>query len=209
MPEEPSVVTGSAFRGKRYCEVLLVTPAAVGVTAQVYNSFPMNECPHEAWEKLDATALAKENGVPLAMLNGPRYWLMDNVEKVEGTSGPTKVFGGIEMTQRATVAIADPAKAQARYQVVEVDRKTVFTFDAGSTVYELTDAMGQTYPMQSWSQQIDPTLTEDALADLAPRLDLPPGWSFAARTLDAPLTVDTLDGTASALTDDFNNTYSR
>ena len=68
---------------KRYCEVLLVDPtAAGGPTAKVYNSFPMGTCPESRWKALDATALAKENDVPLALLNGPRYWAMDSIAKI-------------------------------------------------------------------------------------------------------------------------------
>lgn len=206
---EADVQTSESLRGKRYCEVLLLEPASPGVIASVYNSFPMNDCPEAEWEKLDAVEIAKENGVPLAVLNGPRYWLMDRIDKLGGTSGPTKFFGGIEMTQRATVALANPEKSQAPYQVVEVDRKALFTFEKGSTVFELRDAMGQTFVMQSWSQQVDPTLDEAALAELGSRLELPQGFDYASRTLDAPLTVDTLDGTATVMGDELKNTYSR
>jgi hypothetical protein len=198
----------TALRGKRYCEVLLLHPAPAGLTADVYNSFPMNACPRSQWVTLDAKAIATENQMLLAVLNGPRYWLMDRIGKTPNTSGPTKSFGGIEMTQRATVVVGNPVTAQQPYLLHEVDRKAVFTFEAGSTVYELTDPSNNTYVMQSWSQEIDPTLEEAGLATLGSKLKLPTGWTYASRTLTSPLTVDTTGSVAKVTTDDLKNTYS-
>jgi hypothetical protein len=200
--------SATGLRGKRYCEVLLLHTAPAGLTADVYNSYPMNACPQSEWEQLNAQQIAQENQVLLANLNGPRYWLMDQIDKTVGTSGPTKDFGGIEMTQRATVQITDPATAQKPYLTHEINRKTVFTFDKGSMVYELTDPQGQKWVMQSWSQEIDPTLSEADLADLTPKLALPAGWTYASRTLTAPLTIRTVAAPAKVTTDDLKNTYS-
>lgn len=200
--------SGTDLRGKRYCEVLLLHGAPEGLTADVYNSYPMNLCPQSQWETLNAQQIAQENQALIALLNGPRYWLMDRIDKTVGTSGPTKDFGGIEMTQRATVLVGDPATAQKPYLTHEINRKTVFTFDKGSTVYELTDPQGQKWVMQSWSQEIEPTLSEADLADLTPKLQLPAGWTYASRTLGAPLTIRTVAAPAKVTTDDLKNTYS-
>jgi hypothetical protein len=43
--------------------------------AIVYNSFPLNNCPSELWDKLDADSIAKGNDAVAALLNGPRYCL--------------------------------------------------------------------------------------------------------------------------------------
>jgi hypothetical protein len=198
----------TALRGKRYCEVLLLHESPAGFTADVYVSFPMNDCPEAAWKALDAAKLADENQVPIALLNGPRYWLMDRIDKEPETSGPTKLFGGIEMTMRASVFIGELATASKPYQLREVGRKTAFTFAAGATVYELTDPLGQRFVMQSWSQQVDADLVEAELVDLASRLGLPSGWSYASRTLEAPLVIDSTGAPAKVTTDALRNTYS-
>ncbi len=62
--------------------------------------------------------------------------------------------------------------------------------------------------MQSWSQQVDPTLEESDLASLGARLQLPAGWSYAARTLTAPLRVVTTSTTAKVVQDELKNSYS-
>jgi hypothetical protein len=53
--------------GKRYGEVLLVRVAESGPEATVYNTFPLNDCPAELWDRLDAQAIADENGAAAAL----------------------------------------------------------------------------------------------------------------------------------------------
>lgn len=66
--------------GKRYGEVLLVRVAESGPEATVYNTFPLNDCPAELWDRLDAKVIAAENDAVAGLLNGPRYWLMGSIE---------------------------------------------------------------------------------------------------------------------------------
>jgi len=205
-----NTIGATTMRGERYCEVLLVSPHDGTISADVYNSYPLNTCPAPLWEALDPTALAAEHGAAVALLNGPRFWLMDGVEKV-GEVGelPKATFGGIEMYRQASVEVGDVAAASTPYIPHAVDRRTVFTFDAGSEVYELVAADGTVYVMQTWSQQKDPSLVEAELAALAPRLDLPAGWSYRARTLDETLRVDSTTTAAQVLQDDLGNSYSQ
>jgi len=200
----------ASMRTKRYCEVLLLQVVNGQADAEVYNSFPLNECPAELWTKLDAKAIATAEGVSLAVLNGPRFWLMDRVEKEGGTAGlPKKDFGGIEMYRQASVAVGPLVDAAKPYTPHEVSRSTVFTFDAGQTVYELTAPDGTTYLMQTWSQQKDPTLSEADLSGLAGHLQLPAGWTYRTRTLEEPLRVVTTTTAAKVLQDDLGNSYSQ
>ena len=205
-----TTVPESSMRGKRYCEVLLVRPAEGKVSAEVYNSYPLNDCPEAKWSQLDAKAIAAAEGVPVALLNGPRFWLMDRVKKPGGAAElPKKDFGGIEMYRQASVEAGSMADAMVPYRPNSVDRKAVFTYDAGQTVYELTSADGTKYVMQTWSQQKDPSLVESGLAGLGSRLQLPSGWTYAARKLAEPLVVDTTSQAASVLQDDLGNSYSQ
>lgn len=192
--------------GKRYGEVLLVHVGETGPQATVYNTYPLNDCPDELWTKLDAQALAAEHQAVAALLNGPRYWLMSRIEKEGGTETERKTFGGIEMLRQATVALS--SMNPSPYSVNRVDRKAAFVYDAGSPVFELADAEGRTWIMQTYSQTVDPDLTLGDLAHLAPRLTLPAGWSYRTRTLEQPLRVDTTTEQASVLQDDFANSYS-
>ena len=192
--------------GRRYGEVLLVQLGDSGPQATVYNTFPLNDCPADLWGRLDAQAIAAENGAAAALLNGPRYWLMSHIEKAGATESETRTFGGIEMLRQATVELS--SMNPAPYSVNEVDRRAVFVFDAGRPVFELVDPGGRRWVMQTWSQTVDPTLTLDDLPTLGGRLTLPAGWTYETRTLDGPLTVDTSTHKASVTQDDLANSYS-
>ncbi|HUE34352.1 MAG TPA: hypothetical protein VMQ38_16075 [Mycobacterium sp.] len=192
--------------GKRYGEVLLVEVGESGPQATVYNSFPLNDCPAELWSKLDPQAIAAENGVAAALLNGPRYWLMNAIEKEPQGPQETKTFGGIDMIKQATVALS--SMNPAPYTVNEVSRNTVFIFNAGEEVYELTDPDGQRWVMQTWSQVADPNLSRADLPGLAGRLNPPDGWRYEPRVLTETLRVDTRTRPAHVTQDDLTNSYS-
>jgi hypothetical protein len=192
--------------GKRYGEVLLVRLTQSGPEATVFNSFPLNDCPAELWSKLDPQVIATENGATAALLNGPRYWLMSTIEKATTGAPQTKTFGGIEMVRQATVQLS--SMNPAPYSINRVSRNTVFVFDTGRPVFELTDPQGRQWVMQTWSQVVDPTLSLHDLPGLAGRLHLPSGWCYQSRTLTSPLRIDTTTEDAHVTQDDLANSYS-
>ena len=151
-------------------------------------------------------AIATENGAAAALLNGPRYWLMNRIDKEPQGPQVTKTFGGIEMIQQATVALS--SMNPAPYTVNEVSRNTVFVFNAGEEVYELIDPDGRRWVMQTWSQVADPNLSRADLPGLASRLDLPEGWTYQPRVLTSELRVDTRTQAAQVLQDNLTNSYS-
>ena len=192
--------------GKRYGEVLLVRIADSGPEATVYNAFPLNDCPAELWDRLDAQAIAAENGAAAALLNGPRYWLMSSIGKQGRETQEHKSFGGIEMIRQATVKLA--SMNPAPYNVNRVDRMAIFDFDAGREIYELIDPEGRRWVMQTWSQTVDRMLTLANLPTLGSRLSLPAGWRYEPRTPSIPLRVDTTAREACVTQDDLANSYS-
>lgn len=192
--------------GKRYGEVLLVSQTPTGPHVTVFNTFPLNDCPHEAWSALNPQALAAENGVAAALLNGPRYWLMSEIVKTRADVGEKRTFGGIEMLQQATVELA--SMNPTPYSVNKVSRRTVFVFGAGRPVFELLDPQGQRWVMQSWSRTVDPALSLEDLPDLGTRLQLPDGWSYRTSTLATALRIDTTTEDAHVTQDNLGNTYS-
>jgi hypothetical protein len=197
---------GGDLSGKRYGEVLLVTPGEAGPQANVYNSFPLNDCPAELWSQLDAQAIAKEYGAATVLLNGPRYWLMNAIEKQQQGPQITRNFGGIDMILQATVLLS--SMNPAPYVPNKVSRNTVFVFNAGEEVYELQDPHGHRWVMQTWSQVADPKLSRADLRTLDQRLNLPDGWSYQSRVLTSELRIDTTSRAAQVLQDDLTNSYS-
>ena len=205
MSDDNVTLIGEVF-AKRYGEVLLVRNTESGPEATVYNTFPLNECPAELWDKLDATAIAAENDAVAALLNGPRYWLMSGIGKRDRDDLEHKSFGGLEMLRQATVKLS--SMNPAPYQPNRVNRKALFTFDAGREIYELVDPDDRRWVMQTWSQTVDPTLSLADLPGLASRLSLPEGWRYEARTPTSTLRVDTTNSEASVTQDNLANSYS-
>ena len=195
------------MRGKRYCEVLLLGPSPAGVSVTVWNSFPMGDCPDDQWRELDGAAIALERDSALALLNGPRYWLMDAVER-DVSDVVSTTYGRIDMNQYATITITDPSSLGQRYVPQTVDRQSTFVFRAGQTVYRLRANDGRVFVMQSWSQQVDPALVEEDLASLADRLSLPPGWIYEPVVLTTDLIIGASAQPAQVLQDELSNSYS-
>lgn len=195
------------LRGKRYCEVLLASILGTHLNAAVWNTYGLNDCPDAAWKALDANAIKTERGVVAALLNGPRYWLMDAIEKKPSGERQVATFGTIEMFLAATVDLGPIPPNTAPYAEHAVARETVFEYAKGAEIFELTAADGKVYVMQSYSQQIDSKLTEADLAGLATRLKLPAGWTFRVRTTGNVFRVLAPGGQAVVIQDDFMNTY--
>lgn len=195
------------LRGARYCEVLLARIVNARLNADVWNTYGLNDCPQEEWSALDSDAIKTERGVLAAILNGPRYFLMDAIEKMP-TERQETTFGGLEMFLAATVDIGPIPPDLGPYIERRVARSAAFEFSEGAEVYELVDPAGRVFVMQSYSQQNDPSLGEAQLAALGARLKLPAGWSYRSRLLDAALRVEGESVESTVTTDDLNNTYS-
>ena len=112
------------------------------------------------------------------------------------------------MRQLATINLPAGAPQAMPYVERTINRDSSFRFAAGTQVYELHAPDASTYVMQSYAAIVDATLTEADLQTLGDRLALPDGWTYAARTLEAPLEIVT-PGRATVLQDELQNTYSR
>ncbi|MEI7858241.1 MAG: hypothetical protein WCI26_00275 [Acidimicrobiales bacterium] len=203
-----SVAVANDVAGKRYCEVLLLRLTSAGLAADVYASYPLNTCPQAEFAALDAKAIASANGAVFALLNGPRFWVMNKITKTRVGTTVTKTFGGIDMNLDGHVALGTSiAAAMAPYTVKTVKREASFTFNKGTQIYELVDASGQRWIMQSWGLIKDATLTAADLPNLASKLTLPAGWSYQVKTLKSPLVVATSTHPAQVLQDNLLNSY--
>jgi len=196
------------LRGERYGEVLLVRVEDVQYRAEVYNTLGLNDCPPELFAELDLEAIAAEYGARAALRNGPRRWVLDAIESRTGRE-VVKKFGALEAFLAATIELGDALPAPGAYLERRVARNTVFELAAWTPLHELRAPDGRTYVMQALSLVPDATQTLDSLASLADRLAPPEGWSFATRTRAEPLRVVSVDGIATVIQDELQNTYQR
>lgn len=201
----------SNLRNHRYCEVLLGKREWFKLKVRVFNTQGLNLCPEAQWKELNKDAIAKNFDASFVMLNGPRYWAMDEVQAAGNTVNDVKEsFGGIEMNLRATVQLSllKQLMGSKSYTPNEITRTTNFIYRAGSAVYELTSPAGEVYVMQSYSQIVNPTLNMKDLPVLGEQLKLPTGWTYRSRVLDQELSL-MANGVAYVLQDNLSNSYQR
>lgn len=197
------------MRNARYGEIILVTGGPIHFIGHVYNTIGLNDCPEALWKKLDPQKLKKEFSAHTVVLNGPRYFLMDQTS----IENPGKVvsFEGLDARYLAEVSIplTSVLRGSAQpYTETKVLRTTRYLFRKGNTLHELISPEGTRYVMQTYSQQIDPHLTETDLANLGKRLSLPSGWHYEVHPLDQDFVMQT-SGVAYILQDNLKNSYQR
>lgn len=205
--QQADTPTKDGLRDVRYCEVLLLRTEGSEYSAEVWNTLGENDCPQAQWEALDATAIATDREAMAAILNGPRYWVLDAITSDIRADAPETTFGELGMFQAAVIDFGGELPNQTPYTERSIVRETVFGFQAGREVYELVSPDGATYIMQSYSQFKDPSLTIDDLSSLGDRLEPPEGWAFRTRTLAEQLEVLSTDGVATVVQDELQNTY--
>lgn len=200
----------NGLRDVRYGEVLLLTQDDDGrYTAEVFNTLGLNDCPQEAWDALDADAIAAERGALFVLLNGPRHWTLDTIVPLTERERTLDRFGALDMFLAATVDLGKELELGGTYLDRSIVRETIFRFKEGSEVYELHSPDGWTYVMQAYSLATDPDQTLASLRGLGSRLALPTGWRFTVRTLDHDLDLLSTDGVATVVQDELQNTYQR
>jgi haloalkane dehalogenase len=199
------------LHGARYGEVLLVTGRLNRIEATVYNTLGLNDCPDDLWHALDPEAIKKSYRARAVILNGPRYFLMDKIS-IADPGEEIFDFGGLQMRRLATVplSLTSLLGGLQRHPYTEqaVRRTTVYVWNQGREVYELIAPDGTSYVMQSYSLQVDPTLTEADLPTLGARLRLPDRWRYRARRLEAEWAL-AVDGEAHLIQDELENSYQR
>lgn len=198
-------------RDFRYCEIIPVFRDGVTFNVEVYNTQDLNRCPAELWDELDSEVMVEEYGAVEVKINGPRFWVLNDVVGAdENTNPPVADFGGIEFAMVAVIEtkVWEGTVGDEYYVENEVQRSTTYTYNAGEIVYELTSPEGDVYRMQSYTQLFDTDLTIDDLETLGDALDLPDGWSYEARTLDEESLL-VAPGIAYIVNDDLANSYQK
>ncbi len=197
------------MRGYRFCEVGLITgPGQDNAVANIWNTTGACDPTPEQFDALDADAIARENGAMRAWLNPVRRWMSDSLDVRE--AGDDRTFGGITGTWMGVVdaATLTQATVQGSYFPGYVYGNNTYTFKRGSEVYLLHAPDGEVFVMQSFTQHWDPDLSEDNLAHLSSRLDLPGGWGFRAEMLNQELEISSNpDNLAHVLQDNLHNVY--
>ncbi len=135
-------------------------------------------------------------------MNLPRHFVMDSVVESGASTNDILWVGDTEYGSVANLTTSAPPV----YVVTTVERNSTWTYKKGTLVYELTDPLGNTYDMQSYTTLVDPSLTLRKLPYIGPKDQLPAGWKYKARRLKAELNL-TATGSTQIVNDYFRNTF--
>ena len=198
------------IRGYRFCEVGLITGTSQdNAIANIWNTTGACDPTPEQFGALDAAAIARDNRALRAWLNPVRHWMSDHLDVWE--AGIDMTFGSITGTWMGVTGAATMMQAtvQGSYDPGYLYSTSTFAFSKGSKVYLLEAPDGELFVMQSFTRHWAPALTEDNLAHLAGRLDLPAGWGFRAEVLSHDLEVSSgkHDNLAHVVQDNLHNVY--
>lgn len=204
------------LRDYPYCEVIPDTVSGDTMTEHIFNTLPFGPCLAKEFATItEQDVIAAYNAAygassTSATVNGPRHWVLDTLTSTGGVtpSQDTLTVNGIEfgLVGQLQVPVGQPPVGTDAYVVNTVQRNTIYVFKKGLQVFELTDPSGNVYVMQSYSQQVDSSLSLAKLPFIGPTNDLPKDWSYAARKLTEDLTL-TASGETQIVNDHYRNTY--
>jgi len=204
----------SNLRDGRYGEAIPVTVVGDTQTSWIYNTICLNNCPEDQWnqltdEEIKIDYLAKDPNTVAGVKNGPRYWIMDQLEGL-GSSIPglKYYFGGIEMELRGQIVTpVGQIIGDQPWVIRTVNRETIYTYEAGKPVFELITPQNQVFIMQSYSQQKEPiTYNELPLLERKGLLQLPENWTYRTRVPKEDLVLVS-PGQTNIVSDNLANTY--
>lgn len=199
------------IRGKKYCEIWVVSGSVRNLTASIYNTMGCNDCPAEKWNKIDKDKLRDSLKAKAVVLNGPRVFVMDKIG--HSNSNPKKInFQGLEMFEMASVPISLGSIMKGRpkpFRENIVHRNTEFVYLKGTRIFNLLGPSHK-YILQSLALEDGQEYAEKLALDLPSRVKLPPGWSFSTTILSEDLIIkEDAKLNAYVLRDDLQNAYLR
>ena len=157
---------------------------------------------------MDPVRLAKQFEVDMCIVNGGRYWLMDE-QDLQG--GDVVNFDGVNLLYGGEMTGAEmTAQMQTPYAPNLIYRNSNWIWHAGTPVHLLREPNGTVWVMQEYTKDVDPSLTLDNLHQVGGKLKgLPKGWVFETKVLTKELSLNTArcDGWAAIIRDELHCTY--
>lgn len=206
------VIEGNAIEGvrdARYCEIIPISREGFHLTATVYNTLGLNDCPPAIWDAITEDAMKQRFDALTVLLNGPRHFLMDSITASGATKAGERIeAGGLQLTERATIDVGLLDLLHRPYREQTINRDTIYRFKAGNPVFILEAANGIRYVMQAYAQIVDKTLSYADLPALGAKLKLPSGWRYSSTVPDNDLVLGA-QGKATIVQDELENTYQK
>jgi len=205
------------FRDYQYCEYLVNIPTQPPATDRpIFNTTGWNPCNGQTLNPTDIVSdyntqypagnpTVLPNGATSVTVNYPRAWVYDDAIQATPDTNLYLISGGVT----AGFGGFNTSPSQGIYSPGLVGRTTTWIYDANTLIFQLIDPSGNNYVMQSYAQFIDTSLTYADLQDIAymaPRLDLPTGWTY--QVLELAQEFDNIaNNDAQVLQDKLGNSY--
>lgn len=202
----------------RFAEIFLAhRDAKTGkLVAECYNTslFPKvtsRDTAPQAWaEGLDFNKMKSEFGVLGASFNGPKLWMPDWIETLNGV---VREFNGRKVPWVGQLDMGDNAGGVSEstpYKPVTIRRGDIGWYK-GTTALLLDDAEGNTWIMKGFQVGLKPTYTYEQFvaAGQSQFKKLPPGWKFRVKKLEKDLVERPEGGVATIMVDEFFNVYDK
>lgn len=236
--ENENITYTQSVRNQQFCEIMPLFNDEYNKrqVTESYSTFLTDTCEEYLWDEAlsdetKAKFLAKYSyyGATDVILNGPRLWVLDEIENlfdempectVENYGKKFSYVDGLQSQLGAQIQYRSEDKEifesenEPPYSEKIVRRWTRWTYKAGNMVYELTNtnSAGKTgVPDVYIMQTIDLTKlnSPNELPYLVTKLEtLPPGWAYSIRELKEDYCLEA-HGDAVVIHDDMGSGYQR
>jgi hypothetical protein len=220
--ENAKTVTLSGLNRVRYIEIFVIggDPLKGQLRGNVYNTTAIpgwdlktnkDAAPDAYVQGIDKEAIKKEFNAYAVAINGPKLWMLDDIDIPLGTN---REFNGKQIPWCAELHLTPEAlltMGKEGYKPTTSERKSKFEYKKGTQVFLIDDADGTTWIMKGMQIGILAQYTYDQyVANQATMYKkLPAGWKVRTRVLDQDLILIPAAGVATIMPDEFFNVYDK
>jgi hypothetical protein len=192
-----------------YCEIVAITGTPPDQVARTYDTTGASDCAAARLAAMDPGKAAEALHADSVITGPRRHWVLDQLLVFE--VGETRDLDGTRATLVDSRSTDAPrVGGNGPYTPVEIRRITRFVFEKGKPVFLLIPPGKKiVYVMESYTDQVDRSLSLQALSRLGGRLALPRGWKFKVKKLERDLVIAPVPPgrIAHVLQDDLGNAY--
>jgi hypothetical protein len=199
------IADSTPIYGKRFCEIVY---SKNFMDFYVYNSNSLHDCPQAWWKGLNQNIIKKDVQASYVFLNGPRIWLVDNIENEPSKGRTVNQFRGKPLHLVGTFHTDFQTLLQNHgpYTDYKINREQVYSLHKGRQIVEIINQKGQVYVLQSISLK-HRAQSLDNIVQLKQQIKLPKGWMMKMGALQEEYKMQPTAHSIHVIQDEFDNTY--
>ena len=193
----------------RYCEFVVVAGNSIKLTALVFSSIGLNDCPKAAFESVDAEGLARRFRARKVVPIVPRRLLIDELTLINPE--PPLSFDAFELRKVSTFEPTSLLISRGKwlpYNEITLKRKSRTLWPKLKPILILMSPSGERYLMHSYSLSTNLTPSLADLQSLGESLKLPKKWEYRVETPDSPI-IQENESEPVIIQDELGNRYQK